>query len=81
MTMPVMSIVHENRKQFGYDEAFYAFLDDMKSRCGVELLQRDFMIYEEDYFMDYTHVNYLGAQRVTKFIAEKLANARIAGAN
>lgn len=75
-TMPVLPVVYESRKPLNFDDAYYAMLDDLVARHGVELLQKEFLLFSEAEFQDYTHFNQAGAQKLSRFLAEKLHAAR-----
>ena len=74
MTMPVLGAVVESRKPFRFQDDWYGFVDDMASRFELRVLQKQFMIYADDDFKDYLHLNDLGAQRFTRFLGEKLGS-------
>jgi len=75
VTMPVLPVVHDSRQSFGFDAAYYEFLNELRQRHGVEILQGEFLLFEEKEFYDYTHLNKAGAERFTQMLGEKLAAA------
>jgi hypothetical protein len=78
-TPPVLSVVYENRKQYNFDQAYFRFLDDVSAKYHVQTLQREFLIYPEDEFIDYDHLDKAGAARFTQLLAEKISRSRADG--
>jgi len=72
-TMPIMPAVAEGRAPHNFDSDYTAFLADIKQRHNVQILQSDFLVWDEANFHDMTHLNSTGAFRLSKLLGEKLA--------
>jgi len=73
VTMPELPVVAESRKRLDFDKEYYAFLDKVAKDYGVTLFQKEFVVYADEEFRDYSHLNEHGAERYTAFIAGKFA--------
>ncbi|MFN7141433.1 MAG: hypothetical protein ACK4UN_19060, partial [Limisphaerales bacterium] len=67
-----LSSVAESRKDFNFDQSYSEFLDEAQNRFGVKVLHREFLVYEDSVFKDYTHLDKYGAERFTQLVGEKL---------
>lgn len=76
-TMPVMPAVAEGRAPHHFDSDYSAFLADLKQRHNVHILQSEFLVWDEDYFRDMTHLNSTGAKRLSKLLGEKIAGLKL----
>ena len=76
-TMPVMPAVAEGRAPHHFDADYTAFLADIKQRHNVQILQGDFLVWDEANFHDMTHLNSTGAVRLSKLLGEKLAGLKL----
>lgn len=74
-TMPALSVVQESRQQFGFEADYEHFLDKLHYQYGVEFLQKEFLIFNDVEFKDYTHLNQAGAEHFTRMLGGKLAAA------
>ncbi|MBA4149667.1 MAG: hypothetical protein H0X66_16265 [Verrucomicrobia bacterium] len=74
VTMPVLPVVAESRKNVLFDAAYFAFLEEAQKRFGIKLLQKEFLVFEDQDFKDFTHLDIPAAERFTKIVGEKLSN-------
>lgn len=73
-TPPVLPVVYENRKQYNFDQAYFQFLDEVCAKYHVQTLQKEFLIYPDDQFKDYDHLDSVGAARFTQLLGEKMTH-------
>lgn len=71
-TRPVLPVIYESRKLFNFDADFFQFLDDLSQRHNIHVLQKEFLLFDEAKFSDYTHLNKTGAEQFTRILGEKL---------
>ena len=74
VTMPTLGVVADSRKPFRFQADYYGFLDGIANRFGTRFLQKQFLVYGDDDFKDYSHLSEAGAQRFTGFLAGKLGS-------
>jgi len=72
-TLPVISAVAEGRSTYHFNADYESFLNDLETRHHIIVLQRDFLIWDEANFLDQTHLNSVGAERISKLLGEKLS--------
>lgn len=73
VTMPVLPVVAESRKNFAFDQKYFAFLDDAQKRFGVKVMQKEFLVFNDEDFKDYTHLDLPAAKRFTEIVGHKLS--------
>ena len=79
VTLPVPPAVYQSREPYDFDEHYHAFLADVQNRYGVTVVQKDFIVYDNQSFRDSLHMNHPAAERFTQYLGGKLAAAQKAG--
>ncbi len=75
LTPPIVPAIGETRQACHFDQHLIPFLEDIHQRDGVQILQAESMVYQDYLFKDFMHLNQEGADKFTKFMADKLAPA------
>jgi hypothetical protein len=75
-TLPVTERVSHVRRGIGYDERFYAYLDQFRVEGYLHFLQREVLVYEDRYFDDLSHLNMDGALRFSRHLAGAMRECR-----
>ncbi len=72
ITMPVTQRVHNYRQGISYESNFINYLDRFVKRGELKYIQRDFLVYEDKYFDDLSHINMNGAIKFSSRLSEIL---------
>jgi hypothetical protein len=76
VTMPVLPAVYEARKPYHFDEAFQAFLADLQKRYGIIVVQKEFVVLNDQDFHDSLHLNHPAAVNYTRYLGGKFAGLK-----
>jgi hypothetical protein len=71
-TMPITERVDSYRQNINYHNNFYAFLDRFANEQLLFFVQRDFLVFEDAFFDDLSHLNLSGAIAYTTLLTEKI---------
>ncbi|MEO5618235.1 MAG: hypothetical protein ABIS67_10720 [Candidatus Eisenbacteria bacterium] len=72
LTLPEHEAVAAARDSFGFETAYYGFVDSLAARGEITLLQREFEVLPASEFGDYTHLRLRAALRLSREVGEKI---------
>jgi hypothetical protein len=72
VSLPVTKRVFDYREQVGYRGDLFRYLDQFSSAGELKFLQRDILVYEDDLFDDFSHLNMRGAIRFSSYLSGTL---------
>jgi hypothetical protein len=69
VTMPVTERVYHSRRELNYEADLFSYLDQYVVREYLNYLQREFLVYEDEFFDDLSHLSIEGSIRFTSHLA------------
>lgn len=70
ITMPVTDRVYQYREGLEYNKYLFHYLDQFVTRGELIYLQRDFLVYKDDFFNDLSHLNIGGAIKFSTYLSK-----------
>lgn len=71
VTMPVNRTVYELREANGFNRDYRKFVEGLERDYGISFLQKEFLVFKDEEFSDYSHLNPAGGLRFTRLLAER----------